>query len=96
MPVGPMAGAVPCSSILMKSSTCMDGGRLVFCGRDRNKSFLLMGMLMPRPNPRPRIGATVNSHAMMSCDVNIHTSRANLRMGEGADYKQIQVTMTLD
>lgn len=47
-------------SSLTKSSTCMDGGRLVLGGRDRKRSC-------PRPDtipcvimPRPRIGATVD------------------------------------
>jgi len=47
----------------MKSSTCMEGGRLVFCLRDRNMSFI-RGLPRPRgtplmPRPPPRIGAVV-------------------------------------
>lgn len=48
-------------SMAMKSSTCMEGGRLVFCLRDRNMSFM-RGLPRPRPmplipRPPPRIGA---------------------------------------
>ena len=47
----------------MKSSTCMEGGRLVFCLRDRNMSFM-RGLPRPlgiplMPRPPPRIGAVV-------------------------------------
>ena len=47
-------------SMAMKSSTCMEGGRLVFCLRDRNMSFM-RGLPLPRPmplipRPPPRIG----------------------------------------
>ena len=50
-------------SMAMKSSTCMEGGRLVFCLRDRNMSFM-RGLPRPRgipllPRPPPRIGAVV-------------------------------------
>lgn len=50
-------------SMAMKSSTCMEGGRLVFCLRDRNMSFI-RGLPRPRgtplmPRPPPRIGAVV-------------------------------------
>lgn len=49
----------------MKSSTCMEGGRLVFCLRDRNMSFM-RGLPRPRgmplmPRPPPRIGAEVTA-----------------------------------
>ena len=44
----------------MKSSTCMDGGLLVFGGLERNGSCLFACAARPRAIPRPRIGATVN------------------------------------
>ena len=57
-------------SMAMKSSTCMEGGRLVFCLRDRNISFM-RGLprprgipLMPRPPP-PRMGAVVTKEKGM-------------------------------
>lgn len=50
MPVGPInCWLVFCS--LLKSSTCIDGGRLVLGGRERNGSDLFDAI--PRDAPRP-------------------------------------------
>ena len=51
-PVGPV-GWAPHVSNARKSSTCREGGRDVFGGRDRNRSPRVIGA---RENPRPRIG----------------------------------------
>lgn len=53
-PVGPV-GCAPQVSKAMKSSTCKDGGRDVFGGRDLNKS-LRCGAA--RGKPLPLIGVT--------------------------------------
>lgn len=55
-PVGPV-GCAPQVSKAMKSSTCKEGGRDVFGGRDLNKSPRCGAV---RGNPLPLIGVTKN------------------------------------
>ncbi len=55
----------PWFSILIKSSTCMEGGRLVFGARERNGSCRFC--CTPLPKPRPRIGATEKQDIPKTC-----------------------------
>lgn len=56
--LAPAASGCWCDSRAKKSSTCMDGGRLVLGGRERNGSLARdWWPMLARDSPRPRIGA---------------------------------------